>query len=82
MQRALGIIGYHRKFIKYFASRTKDLYGAVSGKDRVENWMEARINAIKKEIIAASKQYLPDMKLSFVVETDASDIVVRAVLKQ
>ncbi|KAI5179217.1 hypothetical protein PAEPH01_2605, partial [Pancytospora epiphaga] len=82
LQKALGVIGYQRKFIKDYAKRTKDLYDVMTGKKPWCDDVEDKVNAIKDEIIRTEGLCLPIFGQPFIVETDASEQAIGAVLKQ
>jgi len=80
----LGLLGYHRKFMKDFATMTKPLIQQLKGKATVK---------INEEFIMAFKtcktllcndpilQY-PDFNKPFILTPDASNFAIGAVLSQ
>ena len=80
----LGAAGYYRKFIKDFSSLAAPLTELT--KERVEwRWTDDQqraFDALKQAIQTAPVLALPDDKIPFVVQTDASGFAVGAVLQQ
>ena len=82
LQRALGFLGYFRKFVKDYAGKVNRLFAMVSGKAKFSSEAEEICNRIREEIVEAEPLFLPDMDSPFVIECDASNIGVGAVLVQ
>jgi hypothetical protein len=80
----LGIIGYYRKFIKHYAILSQPLTHLLK-KGVYFVWTEVTemaFQTLKNALSSAPVLALPDYKLQFVVETDACDIGIGAVLSQ
>jgi hypothetical protein len=82
----LGLIGYYRKFLKDFSNKAAPLT-ALTKKgqpDRV-NWSEeceASFRVLKQHMVCAPVLYVADPQKPFVLQTDASDMGLGAVLSQ
>jgi hypothetical protein len=80
----LGLTGYYRKFIKHYAMITKPLADLLR-KDTQFLWtptVEEAFQLLKKCLIEAPVLAAPNFAKQFVVETDASDHGIGAVLMQ
>lgn len=82
LQSALGFLGYFRKFIRNFSELVSPLHDVVCGKRRLSRDYDFRINEIRIKILEAEPLWLPNMDFSFMIETDASDSGLGAVLSQ
>jgi predicted aspartyl protease len=83
VERFMGLANYHRGFIKDFSHLAAPLY-AVTGKKQFV-WEEEQIgafSALKKALCEPPILALPNLEDTFVLDTDASDLAVGAVLSQ
>lgn len=80
----LGLAGYYRRFIKYFGIMSKPLSDLLR-KGQIFVWTsttEQAFQALKYALTSAPVLVLPDFHKTFVIETDASDKGIGAVLQQ
>lgn len=80
----LGLSGYYRKFIKHYAIISQPLT-ALLKKGVLFVWTDAAETAfqtLKTALMTAPVLALPDFTAQFIVETDACDIGIGAVLSQ
>lgn len=80
----LGIAGYYRRFIRSFANMSAPLHAMTSKKNGFA-WteeMETAIENLKIALTSPPVLAFPDFESSFLVETDASSVVVGAVISQ
>ena len=82
LQRALGFLGYFRKFIRGFSDRVSELHDVVSGKIKMSQAHEDALNQLRVDVKEAKPLCLPNMKLGFSLECNASNTGVGAVLCQ
>lgn len=84
MRGFLGLTGYYRKFIKHYAIISQPLT-ALLKKGVIFVWTKDTENAfqvLKQALMTAPVLALPDFSLQFVVDTDACDVGIGAVLSQ
>ena len=83
-QRFLGLANYYRCFIKDFATITRPLHQATE-KSRKLTWTqqcEEAFTKLKEFLTSAPILALPDWSKPFIVDTDASDFGIGAMLSQ
>ncbi|XP_077118870.1 retrovirus-related Pol polyprotein from transposon 17.6 [Ranitomeya variabilis] len=86
VQAFLGIAGYYRRFIPNFAAIATPLTDLTKGKDSVMvKWTSAAeeaFHSLKRALCSQPVLVTPDFSSEFVVQTDASDTGIGAVLSQ
>ncbi|XP_064462132.1 uncharacterized protein LOC135372455 [Ornithodoros turicata] len=84
LQRFLGMVGFYRQFIPRCATLAKPLYELLR-KNMQWSWgprQEEAFSSLTQAIADTARFWLPDLKKPFVMQTDASDYGVGAVLLQ
>jgi hypothetical protein len=84
VRRFLGLAGYYRKFVKHFGIIARPLFNLLK-KNTPFLWTEATEEAfqlLKQSLVEAPVLKLPDFSRKFVIDTDACDTRVGAVLQQ
>ncbi|KAK8918266.1 hypothetical protein KSP39_PZI021329 [Platanthera zijinensis] len=76
----LGLTGYYRRFIKGYDILSKPLTSLLQ--QRTFTWGEEAFQNLKKAVLQPLVLKLSDFRKAFVVETDAADTGVGAVLLQ
>ncbi|GAU39167.1 hypothetical protein TSUD_147890 [Trifolium subterraneum] len=79
----LGLVGYYRKFVRNDAFLASPLTSLL--KKDAFHWTDSAFdsfNALKKDLSTALVLALPDFSITFVVQTDASNYAMGAVLLQ
>lgn len=80
----MGLAGYYRRFGREFGIIARPLFQLLK-KGSPFVWTsntEEAFSLLKKQLVEAPVLVLPDFKQTFVVETDACDTGVGAVLQQ
>ena len=84
VQRFLGLANYYRRFIKDFATMAKPLH-RLTEKGVPFTWTlecEQAFNFLKTQLTSAPILALPNWSRPFILDTDASDMGIGAVLSQ
>ena len=84
IQKFLGLVSYFRNFIPMFAEICQPITKLLK-KDVKFEWTNEAQNAfaqIKKEILSSGKLIFPDFEKPFVIQSDASNFSLGAVLGQ
>jgi len=80
----LGLTGYYRRFVKGYASIAAPLH-ALTKKDQAFKWTEetqVAFETLRKVLTSPPILAMPDDHGEFVLDTDASDLSIGAVLSQ
>ena len=80
----LGLVSYYRKFIKDFSQIAKPLH-RLTEKTSVFVWTEDCEDAfqqLRTRLVTSPIQAFPDHRRPFILDTDASDVGIGAVLSQ
>ena len=80
----LGLCSYYRRFVPEFASLARPLI-VMTEKDSKFKWSEEQENAwltLKEKLMTPPILVYPDPDVSFILDTDASDYGIGAVLSQ
>jgi hypothetical protein len=79
----LGLAGYYRRFIKDYGKICRPLFDSLKkGEFSWANDQLSAFNTIKAALCSAPVLSLPDFSKPFILETDASDKSIGAVLMQ
>ena len=80
----MGLANYYNRFVAHFAEIAAPL-SDLTGKGTPFRWTQVEEDAflaLKKALCTAPVLVMPDFERPFVMETDASDRAVGAVLEQ
>ena len=83
-QAFLGLTGYYRQYLKDYATTAKPLT-ILTAKRSAWIWMETEQKAfeiLREALIFAPILEYPDSKLSYILDTDTSEVGVGTVLSQ
>jgi len=84
IQKFLGLIGFYRRFIPFFSEKAQPLIKLLK-KDVAFEWnaeVEESFHYLKNTLSNYSEVYLPDINGQFIVQCDASDSGIGAILLQ
>ena len=84
VQQFLGLASYYRRFIKDFASIAKPLH-RLTEKASTFRWTQECTHAfeeLRKRLVSSPVLAFPDYRKPFILDTDASDLGIGAVLSQ
>ena len=84
VRSCLGLAAYYRRFIKYFSKIASPLH-RLTEKGRVFSWDETCQTAfeeLKVHLTSAPVLAYPKIEAKFILDTDASDVAIGAVLSQ
>lgn len=84
MRTFLGLASYYRRFVKDFASLADPLFKLCHPKEKFE-WGEIHEKAfesLKKALISPPVLAHPDPAKPYIIQTDASDVAIGAILAQ
>ena len=84
IQRFLGLASYYRRFVENFASVAKPLHRLTekTAEFKWTNQCQEAFEEIRQRLVSAPVLSFPDFTKPFIVDTDASDIGIGAVLSQ
>jgi hypothetical protein len=80
----LGLCGYYRRFIQNFSAIAKCLH-TLTEKDRPFTWAsdcQVAFDCLKNHLVQSPVLAHPDFTLLFILDKDASDQAIGAVLSQ
>lgn len=80
----LGLASYYRRFVQDFATIASPLH-RLTDKGRIFAWnsaCDAAFNQLRAALVAAPVLAYPEVQQAFIVDTDASNVGVGAVLSQ
>ena len=84
IQTFIGFANFYHQFIEDFSGIVKPMTSLLR-KDATWKWSDAEENAfqeLKRRITTAPVLIMPDMSKQFIVEADASDFAIGAILSQ
>lgn len=85
IRRFMGMVSFYKQFIDRFSDLTAPITDLLKGKKKKPEWTKAAEQSfLKIKAVLVSPEVLanPDFSLPFVIESDASDVAVGAVLLQ
>ena len=84
VQQFLGLANYYRRFVKDFAAIAKPLHRLTEKTAKFEwtNECQTAFEEIRRRLVTAPILAFPDYERAFILDTDASDIGIGAVLSQ
>jgi len=84
VQQFLGLANYYRRFIQDFATKAKPLHQLTEKRSQFEwsSQCQEAFDHLKRCLTSAPILVLPDWSKPFIVDTDASDSGIGAVLSQ
>lgn len=85
IRRLLGLAGFYQKFIKNYSEITTliiDLLKKDQKKFVLTEDAEIALGKLKSVLVSAPVLANPDFQISFIIETDSSDLAIGAVLVQ
>jgi hypothetical protein len=84
IQKFLGLVGFYRKFIPYFALHAKPLHALIKKGVKFAWNTEAQIGfeELKRSLSLLTEVHLPDLNHRFIIQCDASDSGLGAVFIQ
>ena len=84
VQKFLGFAGYYRKFVKDFATIARPLH-RLTERTATFSWMsecQKAFDTLRQQLCSAPILAYPDFTRQFILDTDASDVGIGAVLSQ
>ena len=83
MPSFLGLCNYYRKLIPHFADLSAPLYAVTQeAKLDMDPDLMTAFNALKSAMCSTAALCIPDPEQPFILETDASNVALGAVLRQ
>ena len=84
VQQFLGLANYYRRFVKIFASISKPLHRLTEKKRSLDLTIHCQnaFDELRKCLVSSSISAYPDYNRRFILDTDASDTGIGAVLSQ
>lgn len=85
LKRFIGMASWYRKFVRSFAKIAAPIHELTKGKSRIIKWTEQAKEAfdtLKNELIKAPVLATPDFTKKFIIQCDASNYALGAVLVQ
>jgi len=84
VQRFVGLCNYYRRFVKNFSNIAKPLHNLTKNNVKFiwDNKCEQAFNELKTRLTTAPILRFPDPQKQFIVECDASNFAIGAVLSQ